>query len=119
GQRGGEAIGSALSNSEPPVQSLATAAYGVTTQVGVLLPYYRKQESDADHIVLLYMARAGYDPEEAVRFWQRFAEYNTQSGNSGGLALLRTHPVDSARIQQLKQLLPEAKAQYRPQVSTR
>jgi predicted Zn-dependent protease len=118
-QLGGEVVGAALSNADPRVQSLASAAYGVTTQVGVLLPYSRKQESEADHIGLLYMARAGYDPEEAVKFWGRFAQYNAQSGNSGGLALLRTHPVDSVRIQQLKQLLPEAKAQFRPQVSTR
>ncbi len=84
-------------------------AYGAVTSVGLELPHSRKQESEADHIGLVYMARAGYDPAAAVAFWQRFSDYNKKAGN-GGPAFLRTHPVDEVRIQQLKQWLPEAEA---------
>jgi len=85
-------------------------AYGVTTQIGLQLPHSRKQESEADHIGLIYMARAGYNPEAAVDFWQRFA----QSHNQGDAisSFLSTHPTDEARILKLKEWLPEAQAQY-------
>ncbi len=92
----------------------ALIAYGAVAQVGVELPHSRKQESEADHIGLLYMARAGYDPEQAVAFWQRFAEYNKAHGGSQGFSFLRTHPLDEKRIADLKALLPTAKAQYKP-----
>jgi metalloendopeptidase OMA1, mitochondrial len=98
-------------------ESLAPAAmvaYGAVTQVGLQLPHSRLQESEADHIGLLYMARAGYPPEAAVAFWQRFADYNKQHGGSQGFAFLRTHPVDEKRIADLQKLLPTAKAQYKP-----
>ena len=83
--------------------------------MGRELPHSRKQESEADHLGLIYMARAGYDPEAAVAFWERFSEYNRQHGGSEGVWFLRTHPVDDVRIKQLKEWLPEAKREYRPQ----
>jgi len=89
-------------------------AYGAVTTVGRELPHSRKQESEADHIGLVYMARAGYDPAAAVAFWQRFSDYNKKAGGNAGPAFLRTHPVDDVRIEQLKQWLPEAKSQYHP-----
>jgi predicted Zn-dependent protease len=92
----------------------AMIAYGALTQVGLQLPHSRLQESEADHIGLLYMARAGYDPEAAVGFWQRFADYNKQRGGSQGFAFLRTHPLDEKRIADLRALLPKARAQYKP-----
>jgi predicted Zn-dependent protease len=79
------------------------------------LPYSRKQESEADHIGLIYMARAGYDPKAAVEFWQRFSTFNQQQGNSQSSyfsKFLRTHPIDSERIADLKKLLPEAEAAF-------
>ena len=85
-------------------------ALGGLGKLGVELPFSRTQESEADHVGLLYMARAGYDPEEAVRFWQRFAA--SHGNQSQGISLLRTHPVDAKRIEDLKALLPEAKAEY-------
>jgi len=85
------------------------------TQVGVSLPHSRSQESEADHIGLIYMARAGYDPEAAVAFWQCFGEYNNASGGSETPWFLRTHPMDETRVKQLQEWLPEAKTQYRPQ----
>jgi predicted Zn-dependent protease len=62
-------------------------------QVGVALPHSRFTESEADRIGLIYMARAGYNPEAAVAFWQRFAEFNRQAGGSTPW-FLRTHPLD-------------------------
>lgn len=117
-QLGGEVAG-ALSASDPRWQAVVPMAYGVVAQVGVLLPFSRKHESEADEIGLLYMARAGYNPEGAIAFWQRFAKYNASSGSAGVPAFLRTHPVDATRIQQLKKWLPKAKAEYRPQSGNR
>jgi predicted Zn-dependent protease len=111
-QAGGQLLGSALSTSDPKVQSLALLAYGVGSKVGVELPYSRSQESEADHIGLIYMARAGYDPREAVAFWQRFAKYIQQQGGSSTVSFLRTHPLDEVRIRQLQEWLPEAQAEF-------
>jgi metalloendopeptidase OMA1, mitochondrial len=113
-QAGGQLLGSSLSTSDPQVQTLAMAAYGVGAKVGLELPYDRKQESEADHIGLIYMAQAGYDPKAAIAFWERFAQYNQQHGGQGGMAFLRTHPLDSVRIAQLQSWLPEAGAAFKP-----
>ena len=80
---------------------------GAGAKFGVLLPFSREHESEADHIGLLYMARAGYDPEESVAFWQRMAE---QSGG-GGPEFSSTHPSHSTRIADLKKWIPEAREQ--------
>jgi predicted Zn-dependent protease len=108
-------VASELSNqlSDPQVKQAVMGAYGLGATVGVQLPFSRKQESEADYIGLLYMARAGYDPEEAVEFWRRFAAYN-EKGGGGGPWFLRTHPLDEDRIRQLQAWLPEARGQYRP-----
>ncbi|MBI5774312.1 MAG: M48 family metallopeptidase [Verrucomicrobia bacterium] len=113
-QMGGHLLGAGLSGADPRTQVLATTAYGLGTQLGRALPHSRLQESEADHIGLRYMARAGYDPEQAVAFWQRFAEHNKRAGGNTPW-FLRTHPLDETRIQQLKEWMPEAKAQFRPQ----
>ena len=89
-------------------------AYGLGTTLGSELPHSRLQESEADRIGLIYMARAGYDPAEAIKFWERFAEYNRAQGGSRTPWFLRTHPLDEQRIEDLKRLLPEAQLQYRP-----
>jgi len=112
-QFGGDALGTTLSSADPRAQQAALLAYGVSSQVGLALPHSRGQESEADHIGLIYMARAGYDPEAAVAFWQRFADFNRQQGGSTP-AFLRTHPMDDARIQQLEEWMPNAKAEYKP-----
>lgn len=111
-QLGGSAAGALASGTSQATQTLVGQAYGVASQVGVLLPFSRKQEAEADYIGLLYMARAGYDPAAAIAFWQRFAEYNRQHGGSQGLSFLRTHPLDEQRIQDLKAELPKAQAEY-------
>jgi predicted Zn-dependent protease len=109
----GNLLGAGLSKADPAWQAVASTAYGLGTTVGRELPHSRKQESEADQIGLIYMARAGYDPEAAVQFWQRFAEFNQQQGGSTPV-FLRTHPTDETRIRQLKEWMPQAKAQYQP-----
>ena len=112
-QTGGQLLNVSLANSDPRWQGVAQLAYGMTTQVGLALPHSRGQESEADQIGLRYMARAGYNPESAVQFWQRFAAYSAQQGGATP-AFLRTHPTDETRIRQLQQWMPTAKAEYRP-----
>ncbi len=94
--------------------SAAVQVYGLGSNVGAALPHSRYQESEADRIGLRYMARAGFDPEQAVHFWERFAEFNRKSGAETPW-FLWTHPLDETRIKQLKEWMPEAKALYRPQ----
>jgi metalloendopeptidase OMA1, mitochondrial len=113
-QLGGQLLGATVSGKSQTTQTLLMQAYGVAGQYGVLLPYSRKQESEADYIGLLFMARAGYDPEAAVGFWERFADYSAQHGGGGTPEFLRTHPLDQTRINDLKTAMPKAKAEYHP-----
>lgn len=84
-------------------------AYGYVSEYGVLLPYSRKHESEADHIGLMLMARAGYDPSEAPRFWQRFSEHK---GGDKPVEFMSTHPSDERRSADLENVLPEAMELY-------
>ncbi len=112
-QAGGQVLGATLGASRfSKYQAAVLAAYGLGAQVGVELPYDREQESEADHIGLVYMARAGYDPREAIAFWQRFMKFSQEQGANHTPAFLRTHPLDEQRIQQLRQWLPEAEAAF-------
>ncbi|HUL51280.1 MAG TPA: M48 family metalloprotease [Candidatus Nitrosotalea sp.] len=88
--------------------------YGLGSQIGVMLPYSRKQESEADELGLIYMARARYDPEAAIQFWKRFADFDAQAGDNTPV-IFRTHPTDKKRIEQIEVWLPKARPQYRPQ----
>jgi predicted Zn-dependent protease len=107
-QMGGVALSTALSKQPQQTADLFLTAYGVGTQVGVLLPYSRIQESEADHLGLIFMAMAGYDPREAPEFWKRMA-----SGKKGSPPeFLSTHPADSTRIKNIEKLMPEALPYY-------
>jgi predicted Zn-dependent protease len=113
-QKTGQYLGSAVSTNTT-TQDIFLVAYGGLTKVGRELPHSRKQESEADHIGIVYMAKAGYDPAQSVAFWERFSQYNKQQsgGNSSWYAkFLRTHPLDETRIADLKALLPEAQAEF-------
>ncbi len=84
------------------------AALGMGLQYGVILPYSRLHESEADHMGLLLAAKAGYDPSEAAGLWQRMAA----KGGSGRLEFTSTHPSDATRIAQIREWLPEAMVYY-------
>lgn len=112
-QTGGQLLGAAMNAANPQMQALTVAAYGLGTQLGRTLPHSRAQESEADQIGLRYMARAGYDPEAAIGFWQRFAAYNAGHGGGGTPWFLRTHPLDETRIQQIREWLPAARAEMK------
>jgi metalloendopeptidase OMA1, mitochondrial len=109
-------VGAAAAGASEATQSLVSIAYPTVAQVGVLLPYSRKQESSADRIGLTYMARAGYDPAEALEFWKRFAAYNQQRGGGTTLSFLSTHPLDEVRIKQIQEWIPEVRNEMRTAV---
>jgi metalloendopeptidase OMA1, mitochondrial len=111
-QTGGQVLGSAVSAYDPGWTQAAMMAYGVGAQLGRQLPHSRAQETEADHIGLIYMARAGYNPRESIGFWERFMAYNEERGSANVPAFLRTHPVDKVRIEQLEKLMPEADAEF-------
>jgi metalloendopeptidase OMA1, mitochondrial len=105
---GGQALAIGLGGGASSAAILA--AYGLGAQVGVLLPYGRTQESEADHIGLLLMAQAGYDPRVAIGFWQRMEQ---SSGAKGGPPeFLSTHPGHGTRAQQIRGWMPEATRLY-------
>lgn len=103
----GAAVG--MSSKNPVLGQATMAALGVGTQVGVLLPFSRKHESEADYIGILLAADAGYDPQESVHLWERMEQ---QSGSGGSPEFLSTHPGHDTRIEQLKKWMPEAMAIY-------
>lgn len=111
-QFGGAALSVALSNKPAETQQLFGAAYGAGTTVGVMLPFSRAQESEADHIGLILMAKAGYDPKSAVEFWQRMMSAASAGGKPP--EFLSDHPSDEKRIEQIKNWLPEARGYYKP-----
>jgi predicted Zn-dependent protease len=81
---------------------------GAGAKYGVLMPWGREQESEADHLGLLYLARAGYDPRESLTFWQRMEATGGQSAPEW----MSTHPSHGTRIQQLKEWMPAAMEEY-------
>ena len=109
-QLGGVALDVALQNKPAETRQLAMAAYGVGAEVGVLLPYSRTHESEADHIGLILMARAGYDPRAAVPFWERMA----RMGGGRAPEFLSTHPAPERRIKEIEKEIPEAMKYYKP-----
>jgi predicted Zn-dependent protease len=113
-QAGEKGLDYVLDKESEQTKSLIKSAYGMGTNVAVLLPYDRKQESEADHLGLVFMAMAGYDPQEAVNFWQRMAAATSQSQQSTFSAFTSTHPTNEKRITDLKGLLPEAQGYYHP-----
>jgi len=104
-----QVVGRIARKQVPTQADLLLQAYGVGSQYLVLLPYSRKQESEADHIGLMLMSRAGYDPAEAPKFWSRFASLKEGEAT---LEFLSTHPADDRRQRDLVALLDEAQGIY-------
>ena len=92
--------------------NLYAGLLGAGATVGLLLPYSRLQESEADRLGLIYMAKAGYDPRAAADFWRRMAE--NAKGKSKPPEILSSHPADETRIRGIEKWLPEALSYYRP-----
>lgn len=112
-QAGGLAlsVGLAALGASPTASRVAMQGYSLGTKVGVLLPYSRVQESEADRIGLILMAKAGYDPDQAVNFWERFT--TAKKDRAELPQFLSTHPSDANRIQNMRTFLPEARQYYK------
>lgn len=112
-QAGQVATGIGTSNKSPQMQAIFQQAFGVVGplayQYGVGLPHSRKQESEADHLGLIFMSMAGYNPKEAISFWTRMAK---AGGGKVPAEFLSDHPSDARRIADLQKLLPEAEKYY-------
>ena len=109
-QFGGMALSTALSNQPQQTRKLWMQVYGAGAQYGVMLPYSRLHESEADHLGLVFMAMAGYNPNSAVDFWKKMAKM--KSGQAPP-ELLSTHPSDQRRIQEIRNLIPKAMLYFR------
>ena len=105
---GTAAIGTALGGTSTGVQQAAAAAIGLGSQYGILLPYSRKQELEADKLGLIFMAMAGYNPSQAAAFWTRMSQQGSSTPE-----FMSTHPSDNTRIQQIEKDLPEAMKYYK------
>ncbi|MBU2493045.1 MAG: M48 family metallopeptidase [Bacteroidetes bacterium] len=109
-QLGGMALSEALSSETQKTSDLWLGVFGVGVQVGVLLPYSRTHESEADRLGMIFMALAGYNPNKAAAFWKRMAAQNKSQAPP---EFLSTHPSDNTRINDIMNNLPEAMSYYK------
>ena len=107
---GGIGIAIAISEKPKETQDIFLSSYGIGSTLGIL-KYSRTHESEADKLGLVFMAMAGYDPQQAVGFWERMA---AQSGGPKVPELVSTHPSDATRIKDIKAFLPKAMKYYKP-----
>jgi predicted Zn-dependent protease len=107
-QLGGMALSEAIDSQPEQTQALYMSAFAIGAQYGAMLPYSRKHESEADHMGLIFMAMAGYDPREAPKFWERMSA----GGGGAPPEFMSTHPSDETRVRQLQEWMPEALAAY-------
>jgi predicted Zn-dependent protease len=109
-QMGGQALSVALSSKPAETQALYNAAYGIASNYGAMLPFSRLHESEADKMGLIFMAMAGFDPQEAPKFWERMQK---KSGGAAPPEFLSTHPSHESRIKDLNAQIPEAMKYYK------
>lgn len=107
-QYGAQVVSGALSNKSAAVRSLANNVYGIGAQYGMMLPFSRKHESEADYMGLILMTIAGYNPDVAVGFWQKMSG----GGQSSVPEFMSTHPSDQTRISDIQKNLPDIKKKY-------
>jgi predicted Zn-dependent protease len=105
---GGAILGAVIQGQSQQTQNLAAQVFGLGANYGVMLPFSRKHETEADNMGLVLMTMAGYNPDCALTFWQKMS---ANSGNNK-LEILSTHPSDATRIANLQKLLPQVKQKY-------
>ena len=108
-QLGGIALSEAVKQKPAQTQGIFNSAYGLGSQLGVLLPFSREHELEADKLGLIFMAMAGYNPEAAVGFWERMSTM----GGSKPPEFMSTHPSDANRIKKIEGAMPEALKYYK------
>ena len=120
-QATGVALGTVLldavlsaNGADKSTRAIAASGAAAAGTVGLILPYSRKAELQSDQLGTLYMARAGYNPEESIKLWERFSAWRIKKGESESPEFLRTHPLDQSRILALKSFLPTAQREYNP-----
>ena len=109
--QGLEVAGNVFTSGNAKANSIFNNVFGPGAQVGVLLPNSRKQEYEADRYGLIFTAMAGYNPQEAIPFWQRMA---AASNGQKPPEFLSSHPADENRIAELQKYMPEALKYYKP-----
>jgi predicted Zn-dependent protease len=110
-QVGQVALAVAVANKPQETQNLFLGAYGAGAQIGILLPFSRKHELEADRYGLIFTAMAGYNPQEAIGLWERMEKL---SAGQKPPEFLSTHPTEGRRIEQLQKYMPEALGYYKP-----
>jgi predicted Zn-dependent protease len=111
-QAGGLGLGVALGGMGSTASTAIMQGYSLGTQLGILLPYSRTQETEADHVGLILMAKAGYDPAQALEFWRRMMTKDKKGAKLP--EFMSTHPNDATRLRELQEFLPEARKYYTP-----
>ena len=108
-QYGGAILGAITQNASQSTQSIANTVFGLGANYGVMLPFSRKHETEADNIGLVLMTMAGYNPDCALTFWQKMSA----SGSNAKAEFLSTHPSDATRIANIQKQLPQVKEKYK------
>jgi predicted Zn-dependent protease len=108
-QFGSVALNEAIKQKPAQTQSIFNGAYGLGSQFGLLLPFSREHELEADKLGLIFMAMAGYDPQNAIPFWERMSSM----GGSKPPEFMSTHPSDATRIARIREAMPEVMKYYR------
>lgn len=108
-QFGGVALGEALKNKPEETQGIYNTVFGLGAQFGVMLPFSREHELEADKLGLIFMALAGYNPQSAIAFWERMSA----SGGNKPPEFMSTHPSDARRISKIKAAMPEVMQYYK------
>lgn len=108
-QYGSVALNEIIKQKPEQTKGIFNSAYGLGTQFGVMLPFSREHELEADKLGLIFMAMAGYDPRTAVAFWERMSSMGGQKPPE----FMSTHPSDATRINKIKAALPEALQYYK------
>lgn len=108
-QYGAKILGASLADKSASIQRVAANVYGIGAQYGLMLPFSRKHESEADYMGLVFMTMANYNPDVALNFWKKMS-----ASSQGKIPeIMSTHPSDATRINAIKRALPEIKRKYK------